>query len=310
MSTDVLDHSSTPQAGESTSRRAHREHGRSHPPRTSHTGRYLLIGIAAWLFLGIVLDHLAGNMIVRGAWMLLGAALVPSALVWAMAHRLRDGDTLTPVALLRAFLVGGFFSFLIGASLDTVVSLLAPGENGPSLVSYALSGVIEEAAKASLVIFLGWHVAKTVRNGLFLGGAVGAGFALFETLGYIDYAPTMIGGSQAAIGGGFDEFVVTIDRALTMPLGHPLWAALLGAALFAAAAKTGRFRITLGVLGAYLGVAVGHGLWDSGRVIIGDLVNAPLLSTLSALPISLALGVIGGLIWLRVARRSQPTPAR
>ena len=85
------------------SRRAQREHGRSsHPKRTSHTGRYLLIGIAAWLFLGIVLDHLAGNMIVRGAWMLLGAALVPSALVWAMAHRLRDGDTLTPAALLRA----------------------------------------------------------------------------------------------------------------------------------------------------------------------------------------------------------------
>lgn len=303
MSNDVVEQQQTaPQEQNHVARARNRR-----PNRSSHTARYLLIGIGAWLFLGVVLDHLAGNMIVRGAWMLLGAALVPAALLWTMAHRLRDGDSLTPAALLRAFLVGGFFSFLIGASLDTVVSLLAPGDGGPSLVSYAVSGIVEEAAKATLVIFLGWHVAKTVRNGLFLGGAVGAGFALFETIGYIDYAPTMIGGSQAAIGGGYDEFVVTIDRALTMPLGHPLWAALLGAALFAAAAKTGRFRITLGVIGTYLGVAIGHGLWDSGHVIIGDLVNAPLLSNLAALPIALILGLVGGLIWRRVARGAQLT---
>ena len=64
-------------------------------------------------------------------------------------------------------------------------------DGGPGILSLLTAGVIEEAAKAAFVIILGWNVAKTVRNGLFLGGAVGAGFALYETLGYIGAA--MIG---------------------------------------------------------------------------------------------------------------------
>ena len=274
------------------------------------TGRYLLLGIGLWLFLGLVLDHLFHNQIVRGGWIVLGAALVPTALVYAMAHRLRVTDTLSVATLVKAFIVGGFFAFTIGATFDTLVSILAPGtDGGPSLISYALSGIVEEASKAALVIFIGWKVAKTVRNGLFLGGAVGAGFALFETIGYIDYAPTMLGGNPAAVDGELFQAITAVERAITMPVGHPLWAALLGAAIFAAASQTGKFRITPLVVLAYLGVAFLHGMWDSGRVILMDLVPNKEIAGLAALPLELVLGLVGGLIWLRVVRHANKLEA-
>ena len=47
------------------------------------------------------------------------------------------------------------------------------------------------------------------------------------------------------------------------PLGHVLWTAVFGAAVFAAARGGRRYRLTFGVIAAYVGVAVLHGLWDS-----------------------------------------------
>ncbi|BDZ44771.1 hypothetical protein GCM10025866_06800 [Naasia aerilata] len=47
------------------------------------------------------------------------------------------------------------------------------------------------------------------------------------------------------------------------PVGHVLWTAVLGAAIFGASRTGTRYRLTLGVLGAFVGVAVLHGLWDS-----------------------------------------------
>jgi protease PrsW len=51
------------------------------------------------------------------------------------------------------------------------------------------------------------------------------------------------------------------------PLGHGLWTAIVGGALFHASARANRLRITGGVIGAYLLVSILHGLWDSMRFI-------------------------------------------
>src|SRR5215211_3512495 len=51
------------------------------------------------------------------------------------------------------------------------------------------------------------------------------------------------------------------------PVGHGLWTAILGGALFATAARRGRLRLTGSVLGFYLLVAALHALWDASQPI-------------------------------------------
>lgn len=292
--------SSTTAVDEHSSRRHHREKAKR-PKRTSKTVRLLLIGIALWAFLGFAIVHLGHNDIMRGTWMLLGAALVPSALVWTMSHRLVATDTLTPAALVRAMILGGLGAVVIGGTFDTIVGIWSPPiDGGPGLLSLLTSGVVEEAAKAAFVIILGWNLAKTVRNGLFLGGAVGAGFAAYETLGYI--LNSMFDAGSIVADPTIEQAQTAFGRSLFMPLMHPIWAALLGAAIFAAA-RNEKFRLTLGVVGAYLGVAVLHGLWDGGAYVVTDLTTNTLLREVFAAPQHVVIIVVEVLIWRHVVRK-------
>lgn len=274
----------------------------------AHTGLYLILGIALWLALGLVVVVGLQDRIVLAGWSFLGAFLVPSALVYAMAGRLRPSDSITPSDLARFMLLGGFLAFCIGGTVDATIGHFAPGPNPstPSMVSFALSGVVEEFAKLVIVLVLARRTVKTVRNGLFLGGAVGAGFAAFETLGYVIEIPIKMG---AVADGGFvkwDAFVA-FDRALTSPLGHPLWAALLAAAVFAAASRHGgRYRITFGVVGAYLGVAVLHGLNDVALTLGTSMISNTLLQVVVSWMIVIVIAVPGVLVWHRLAKRTAP----
>jgi RsiW-degrading membrane proteinase PrsW (M82 family) len=298
----------TPLDSHKTRSRGSRDTRARRPRSHSLTIPYLLLGVAVWAFLGFVIVHLGENGIARGVWMLLGAALAPSALVWAMSHRLTPTDTLTGSSLVRAMVLGGFGAVVIGASFDTLVGLASPPVDGvPSLLSLLTSGVVEEAAKAALVVAVGWNVAKTVRNGLFLGGAVGAGFAVYETLGYI------MGAMFSATGGVIEhptstQAEVAFSRSLVMPFMHPIWAALLGAAIFAAA-RNERFRLTLGVVGTYLGVAALHGLWDGGAGLTVDLTTSPVLREVFAAPQHIVIIIAELLLWRHVARRHGRAPS-
>ena len=67
-------------------------------------------------------------------------------------------------------------------------------------------------------------------------------------------------------------------RGVLSPVGHGLWTAILGGALFAASRSVAHLRITLGVVGTYLLVALLHAFWDSMRAI-AMIVTAILTST-------------------------------
>jgi uncharacterized membrane protein len=56
-------------------------------------------------------------------------------------------------------------------------------------------------------------------------------------------------------------------RGLLAPLGHGLWTAILGGALFHASSRGNRLRISGGVIGIYVLVSLLHALWDSMRGI-------------------------------------------
>lgn len=86
-------------------------------------------------------------------------------------------------------------------------------------------GLIEEVAKAAIVALFLFKSKKSnyILNGLLVGAAVGAGFAAFETAGYI---------LRFGLSNGLDMMLHVIKlRGFLAPGGHVAWAAIEGAAL-------------------------------------------------------------------------------
>jgi len=99
-----------------------------------------------------------------------------------------------------------------------------------------------------------------MRDGIVLGAAVGFGFAAFESAGYAFNALFTTSGPSL-----LNLVETEVLRGILAPVGHGLWTAILGGALFAAAARRGRLRLTGAVAGWYLLVAALHGLWDGSQ---------------------------------------------
>jgi RsiW-degrading membrane proteinase PrsW (M82 family) len=264
---------------------------------------WAIIGVATavWLYVGVVLVLVAHNSVMIPVWMLIGSFTLATAFLTVFVRRLGSATTLTPRFLLVAFVVGGLGAVIIGGTLDTI-TIARLGETGGLL----LAGVVEEAAKAVLVVLICWRLPdKTVRNGLLVGGTVGLGFGAFEDLGYA------IG---PFLGAPFNDHEVAksmltqIVRVVTGPAGHPLWTALLAAAIFAAA-RNGRFRLTLGVVGAYLGVAFSHGMFDGGARGGGLALSVfgaefGIIGTALGTLLSVGSVVVAIIVWRRVAKRA------
>jgi RsiW-degrading membrane proteinase PrsW (M82 family) len=222
------------------------------PVRTRRHGwwwKVLLAGALLWLVTIVVtVTTLNANLV--PTLILLGSFLVPFSVVLFAAERV--SVSFPAASLMIAFFVGGVLGVL-GASV-----LEAP-LNAGGLGGFLLVGLIEELVKAVLLVVIGRHLMpKTARQGALLGATVGAGFAAFESAGYAFNAGL---GSR-----GIDLLALLqteVTRSVLTPLGHVLWTAVLGAAIFAASRDGRRYRFTVGVVLAYLLVAVLHGLWDS-----------------------------------------------
>ena len=240
------------------------------PVRTRRHGwwwKSLLAGALLW-FITIVVTIATRNANLVPTLILLGSFLVPFSVVLFAAERI--SSTFPVASLMLAFFVGGVLGVL-GASV-----LEAPLASG-GLGGFLIVGLIEEFVKGVLVVVIGRHlVPKTARQGALLGATVGAGFAAFESAGYA---------FNAALGRGGIDLIgllqTEVIRSVLTPLGHVLWTAVLGAALFAASRDGRRYRFAIGVVLAYLLVAVLHGLWDS---MDGISTIVAILSTGNAVP--------------------------
>ena len=119
--------------------------------------------------------------------------------------------------------------FVLGGALSLILAILffsLDFNTDISTYSGALMvGLIEEAAKAAIVALFLFKSKKSnyILNGLLVGAAVGAGFAAFETAGYI---------LKYGISGGLQVMLNVIKlRGFLAPGGHVAWAAIEGAAL-------------------------------------------------------------------------------
>jgi RsiW-degrading membrane proteinase PrsW (M82 family) len=211
-------------------------------------------GLGLWVS-AVLVTFMTQNVNLVPTIILLGSFLVPVTFV-AYAFGRAD-QVVTAQRILTAFVYGGVLGVL-GASL-----LEAEFLKQPSISTYLGVGLIEEAVKLAAL----WLVARrlpryTMRDGIVLGATVGFGFAALESAGYAFNALFTSNGLSL-----INLVETEVLRGILTPVGHGLWTAILGGALFAAAARRGRLRLTGSVLGFYLLVAALHALWDASQPI-------------------------------------------
>jgi RsiW-degrading membrane proteinase PrsW (M82 family) len=230
--------------------------------------------VLLWL-LSVAVTFLTANANLIPTIILLGSFVVPVAFV-AYAFEHHSSSVLTEHRIFVAFIYGGVLGVL-GASL---LEALFIGRT--SLISYIGVGLVEEASKLIAL----WLIARRLgsyatRDGIVLGAAVGFGFAAFESAGYAFNALFTLKGLSLL---GVVETEVL--RGILTPVGHGLWTAILGGALFYAA-RGGRLRLTRGVLGWYLVVSLLHGLWDASHGLATIIVLLLLLTSTQTMAIDL-----------------------
>ena len=205
-----------------------------------------------WLFMRMMIASLILFFLFWAGWkqfgnprllpglMMVGSFAIPiSTLVLFMELNVRRNVSLYMVARL-AFL-GGIFSLLIASVLFRL--------DGGGLGAMS-AGPIEEPAKVLAVALVARGVKyKYKLNGLLFGAAVGVGFAVFESMGYaLDWfvGDTIRGMFEVAdkardLGEaqyfgtfyGADAMIsVIVRRGILSPLGHIVWSAIAGCALW------------------------------------------------------------------------------
>lgn len=186
----------------------------------------------AWVYLRIFIFFLIAYIPVRIGYITYGNANFLPALIMLGAFAM-------PVTVLIFFFEINIFKnipfyrvveyFILGGSLSLITAILFfELDLNTDISTYTgalMVGLIEEAAKATIVALFLFRdkKCKYILNGLLIGAAVGAGFAAFETAGYI---------LKYGMNYGVATMLGTIKvRGFLAPGGHVAWAAIEGAAL-------------------------------------------------------------------------------
>lgn len=186
----------------------------------------------AWVYLKIFIFFLIAYIPVRIGYISYGNANFLPALIMLGAFAM-------PVTVLIFFFEINIFKnipfyrvveyFILGGSLSLITAILFfELDLNTDISTYTgalMVGLLEEAAKATIVALFLFRdkKCKYILNGLLIGAAVGAGFAAFETAGYI---------LRYGMNYGVATMLGTIKvRGFLAPGGHVAWAAIEGAAL-------------------------------------------------------------------------------
>ncbi|MFC4244087.1 PrsW family glutamic-type intramembrane protease [Gryllotalpicola reticulitermitis] len=256
-------------------------------------GCLVIVGLEileAWALRGVVRPSPRDYDVLDPTLLLIGGASVNAGFLYTMAYRLRPEWRLTAVRLVAGGLVAGFLAGIVAGMGNGLVDAVSGGTNAtPSTASFAAVGFIEESAKLAAALLLGRTLPfKNGRIGLFVGAAVGFGFASVENFGYLQVAWSVGLAHADPLGATFGT---SIARQLMGPLLHPVLTGLSTAAVFATS-RGGRYRLSWGAVGAWLAVACAHSLFDLGSSA-GDGVTAVTI---------VAYLVCAFLAWLLISR--------
>jgi protease PrsW len=260
-----------------------------------------LVLTALWganLIFNAVILHTSG---VSPNTMVLGGLGMTAGLLYTVAYRIRPHDGISPLRLILAFVFGGLLATELAAWIELLLEVVPVGSLADKdILVRSLAGIIEEACKLLAVVVFARGLAKrTAITGLFLGGAVGLGFAAFEDM---KYAVTFFDHPQPGFSPVGSLITITLGRDALGPFEHPVFTALVAAALFAATLN-GRFRLTPRVIGVYLLVALAHGLVDAPYSIFLALLHNRTGSIGLAFLVAVGAVLTLDIVWLRYARR-------
>ncbi|MCI6159274.1 MAG: PrsW family glutamic-type intramembrane protease [Selenomonadaceae bacterium] len=189
------------------------------------------------------------NVLVLPGIVFIGALAVPFSLL-VFFFEVNAPRNISIFEVTRVFFIGGVLSILMSLIFSNVLNIQELTNSSAFLV-----GIAEEIGKAAIIAyFLREPTKKYMLNGLLIGAAVGAGFAVFETAGYIMMSQ--------------NEDVIYLRG--IMALGtHTAWGAMIGAALAMVkkdAPLAGAHLTDVGFL-KFLGIAIVlHGVWDMPAV--------------------------------------------
>lgn len=194
-----------------------------------------------------------GNLNFLPAMIMLGAFAVPVAIL-IFFFEINLFKNIPFYKVMKYFVLGGTLSLLLAILYFDIVTVGELDYMGALMV-----GLIEEAAKAVIVSLFLFKSKKSnyILNGLLIGAAVGAGFAAFETAGYI---------LRYGLSSGDAAMLQIIKlRGFLAPGGHVAWAAIEGAALMYVKGFEKLDKKHLNdkrFLLVCLISAVEHGIWD------------------------------------------------
>lgn len=228
-------------------------------------GSVVIVGLElleSWSLRGIERPAPRPYAVLDPTLMIIAGACVNAGFLYTMAYRVRPEWRLSIVRLVAGGLFAGFLAGIVAGGANSLVDALSGGTNAdPSTTSFAVVGFIEESAKLGAALLLGRALPfKNGRIGLFVGAAVGFGFASIENFGYLQVAWSV----GLAQGDPLTSTLGTsIARQLMGPLLHPVMTGMSTAAVFATS-RNRRYRFTWASVGAWLAVACAHSLFDLG----------------------------------------------
>lgn len=177
----------------------------------------------------------------------IGSLAVPFSLLM-MFFEINVYQNVSFLQVMQTFLVGGILSLLV----TMLFYLLLPIQTNISIESALLVGVVEELAKTVVIIlFINAYKLNYIFNGVLIGAAVGAGFSVFESSGYVS-----------------EYGLVTIYTRSFQAIGtHTIWAAIIGGAVILGKVRKKPFTlrdfVTKPRFFVFLLIAIGlHTLWD------------------------------------------------
>ena len=218
--------------------------------------KIFLSGLALWVAT-VVVTFATENANLVPTIILVGSFLVPVTFV--MYAFQRANSIVTAPRILSAFIYGGVLGVLGASILEAELLTHVSG------FAYLAIGLIEEGVKLAALWLLALRLPYyTTRDGMVLGAAVGFGFAAFESAGYAFNALFTSNGLS------LPNLVETeVLRGVLTPVGHGLWTAIVGGALFATAARSprGRPRLQWSLAGWFVVVALLHTSWDGAQAI-------------------------------------------
>ena len=183
---------------------------------------------------------------------LMGAFAVPLSCV-VFFFEINVLRNISTFQIAKLILIGGVASIILSLILYQVTDL------ANTFLGATAAGIIEESGKLLAAVFLVGKVRefKWILNGLIIGAAIGAGFAGFESAGYI---------LEAGLSGE-SFYRVLFLRAVLAPFCHVVWTAITVGALWKTKGDNAfafEMLFRKDFLRVFAFVVVLHMLWNSG----------------------------------------------